>query len=1458
MMKRAWTAVLAAAWLIGTAWGQATQPVPVQKDDNTLFLIHLDGPGLDADFAKGSPKPSRVTGTPQFEDAGAGKALRMPGPVIVYDAKDNINPMKGTMEFHVMDTDFDHSSWPGRRYLFFCGGAGQDKQWYMDVMIERDWFYWRHLFFGMGGDRGVMLWGDKVRLPMGKWVRVTASWDVEAGQALLLFNGREVARGAYKPEDIRDLKGLIEKYPARQMFIGSESGKTPSALLDEFRISDNYRASAEKAAQGIEPVVLSQFGSGAKSDYMPTREVVTPHIPWATPYHRGKTRVLVLENWQRLRDVVELAQRFDIEYDVVPLKTDGDRRGKVGQMADYEKEMIAAKLGKDPDVLILGAVAPAWFPEETWKLITAKVAGGMGLVWPGIDPKEERVAEMLKEKAERTPFLRGGPPWQALSSLFGQPEVAIVAATRGQGRVIGINCREYHRRYAALIPAYYTGDEEYQFALLGRLVLWAAKKEPEVTVQSLSDADGLPAVGGERQVNIVVKSQRAEAMKGRLEIVLRDSSVAWDPFAVKRRGTVEIGRHTYPEIARTTQDVTIAPGENKFAAKAISVPAGYYSLDAQLYDEQGRVVEWDSSYIRAVATPALRGLALDKESYENGETATCTATLEGDTKDVSLEWELRDPYRRVTARGGVPAAAGAGKVETAIAVPVRNSLSRAQTLEVRVVRGGAMLQKAEKVVVVRLHRTRDFDYLLYGGIEGRDAALGYSAQVAGPYYGIDRRMAECDMDVYYWCTAPGWEAHGPRQTLVRKPCLTDPATLATVDDFFAKLGPACLRHEPIGIILTDEWEYMSYRWGQEPGEDLCHSPTCLAAYREFLKGDYGTLEAVNLEWGTQYKDWQEIEPVLAKDVVKRENKSPLIDAWRFNEWKIAEFLARSEASARKYYPQARVGLSGTRPADGYKGYDYWRIMAKSHMIENYGGPMPRESQSFQRREHFVSQWFGYSSNYRETAADLVWRSFVGDYSAVTNYATFPDFGGFWPDYTLTPGAKPMAEAYAETQRGIAALLKGARRLSDPIAVHYSQVSAQIAELGLVPKIRRQSFDANLTSLCQLLTDAGYQFRYVSYEEIETGVLQKEGFRLLILPMSTAISDREAAQMRAFVEAGGTLLADGFAGLYDGHGKAREKAALDDFMGIARGKVVSDQTLQPLQLNAGLQPVGRTVGEQKAVRAETGVSVAGGEALGSFGADSPAFISKQNGKGRAVFANTLFSDYEVFRAGGVGGEVGTVVRSKGERRLNAQALFQGVTALAGLKPAVAVENATPTDRPTLTTEIVRYAEDGAEYVLIQAGSLRALTLKERARNEVTVRFPRRGELYDIRRGAYLGATDTTQAALIEGEPLIFALLAVKVDGVTAATDKREYAPGETVTLTVKADARIAGRPPRRVFHIEVIDGKGQAQPAHRMNVAATGAGQASVPLALNAAVGEWRCVVTDTASGVGGEARFGVR
>src|SRR4030042_5335788 len=48
-----------------------------------------------------------------------------------------------------------------------------------------------------------------------------------------------------------------------------------------------------------------------------SEEYVSPHIPWAKPYAGGKVRALFIVPRYAVREVIELAERMDLDYQVV-------------------------------------------------------------------------------------------------------------------------------------------------------------------------------------------------------------------------------------------------------------------------------------------------------------------------------------------------------------------------------------------------------------------------------------------------------------------------------------------------------------------------------------------------------------------------------------------------------------------------------------------------------------------------------------------------------------------------------------------------------------------------------------------------------------------------------------------------------------------------------------------------------------------------------------------------------------------------------------------------------------------------------------------------------------------------------------------------------------------------------------------------------------------------------------
>jgi len=85
--------------------------------------------------------------------------------------------------------------------------------------------------------------------------------------------------------------------------------------------------------------------------------------------------------------------------------------------------------------------------------------------------------------------------------------------------------------------------------------------------------------------------------------------------------------------------------------------------------------------------------------------------------------------------------------------------------------------------------------------------------------------------------------------------------------------------------------------------------------------------------------------------------------------------------------------------------------------------------------------------------------------------------------------------------------------------------------------------------CNMLRDEGIQFSWLSYVDlIQNGV--PAGTKVLILPETLCLSDAEARQIKAFCQAGGTVIADYLPGVWDQHGKGRATGgALDDLFGV---------------------------------------------------------------------------------------------------------------------------------------------------------------------------------------------------------------------------------------------------------------------------------------------------------------------
>ena len=199
----------------------------------------------------------------------------------------------------------------------------------------------------------------------------------------------------------------------------------------------------------------------------------------------------------------------------------------------------------------------------------------------------------------------------------------------------------------------------------------------------------------------------------------------------------------------------------------------------------------------------------------------------------------------------------------------------------------------------------------------------------------------------------------------------------------------------------------------------------------------------------------------------------------------------------------------------------------------------------------------------------------------------------------------VADAIAQGMRPWCCKFSGVlhdRRWLDPVAeiynwhhanVEYLRNTANLARVGLVYSQQTAFYYAKDSDAARAKVEAATEGVYhalvegrIPFEMVHDRLLDPEHvgqFKLLILPNIAALSDGQCDQLRAFVAAGGSILATGETSLYDEAGRRREDFGLADLLGVsATGELVGPMKNAYLRLNhphpvlAGLEDAPRIV------------------------------------------------------------------------------------------------------------------------------------------------------------------------------------------------------------------------------------------------------------------------------------------
>lgn len=631
-----------------------------------------------------------------------------------------------------------------------------------------------------------------------------------------------------------------------------------------------------------------------------------------------------------------------------------------------------------------------------------------------------------------------------------------------------------------------------------------------------------------------------------------------------------------------------------------------------------------------------------------------------------------------------------------------------------------------------------------------------------------------------------------KEAFKRHPSLSDPAWLTKIHGRLVENTKRLSPYRPIFYNLADESGIadLASFW------DFDFSDQSLSEMRPWLRERYGTLAALNRQWGMSFDSWELVTPQTTREAMRRtdNNYSSWADHKEWMDVSYARSLKMGADAIHSVDPEAYAAIAGGQ-MPGWGGYDYYRLTQVLDAIEPYDiGSNIEMIRSFKPSMAFVTTAFARGAWEKHR----IWFELLHGARGNIIWEDKPEHVA--EDGGIGERGKEVEPYYRELRSGIAALLINSVRQSDAVAIHYSQASMRTEwMLAQRPKgdawINRSSSSERLDSdflglresYCRLVEDLGLQYNFVAYGQVEAGELLRGGYRALILPRSSSLSDTEAAAIREFAARGGLVIADGEPGLFDEHSRRREKGVLADLFDPSPGakQAVRMDALSYHQLRLTKKEGALHEGAEKLFRAHE--------------IQPPFAVLDANGH------SVVGVETHRFKNGGV-----TVV---------------GLLS----NPQQRVDELGPPE------------------------------FKSNARFEKPVSFrlvlPGDYYVYDVRGAKALGRKHELAVTLDPYEPAIYALSLSPLPGLRISAPSR-IGRGETAHIGLAFNASTLAEKP--VLHVEVLNPSGQVAPEYCANVVLSGtSGEHAVPLAASDAPGRWTVRVKDMLSGQQQEAAIDV-
>jgi len=943
-------------------------------------------------------------------------------------------------------------------------------------------------------------------------------------------------------------------------------------------------------------------------------------------------------------------------------------------------------------------------------------------------------------------------------------------------------------------------------------------------------------------------------------------------------------------------NVRLAPGTNRIVCAVSNVPAGPCFADLWI-ENAGGTLTFGSKALSVTGMPAIRQVGLSARSIKQTDGITLDVQLEGVGKGaagLSLRIRQTDTLGRVVGKETRSVNSAAINIEWK---PTCRPLTVYQFLDVDLLSGREWLDHRRLAFTVSdLYLTDSIrlaawqepslsylsfaahDQLCQAGFE----ATGYfklTDSMRHDYYGLGSNStffvgrveipALCNLRFMppvarftdagigeggawpkgFWLDSQARDREPMSFTNnIRFPCVNDPE----YQRLLQQRVKAVVRY-------YDEFSSSEYFFDQEPSftqswhrpdkGEVCYCPHCQRYFHAYLAKIYPSLKALNEEYGSQYKRFEDVPLVKLDEARKDPRLAPIwVDFRMAMDSAHSGMYAALTEVMRKQRPNIRTGVTcpiwfGFQSGDAA---DMWKMSRWQTLAFPYKHAAGQMNCDFALPGSLVSQgdlsaWGVARSQNRVFIALNVWRELFEGANLFDVY--YGDTGAslLAHDLSAYPMFGVLMENLREIKSGVGQMIHAARRDHGGAAILYSRSSVHCWALRS-GELTGPDIDRNYRAWAALLQDSDCPYAFISYEQLAHGVLREGGYRLLILPLSQALAPEEIEAIRVFVKGGGAVLADLRPGVRDAHCKPYPDSALNEVFGVTQPATDTGCREDVIKLAVAGGASGKVLGR---MLTDSGLKLAKGMAQGGMESGAPAYVRHAYGAGRAVLLNFAPLAY--------------ITRDVTDASIPEPRNANRDRLLACLKPllrelAPRMEYAFEPEIDALRGQLFRdgaltylglYQEPPEPFIRYSDGTAKPLV--DRATTLVT---SNKVHLYDSRLGRYLGYGNRFPLFIRSDTPRLLALLPYVVQGLDVKVAS-PLKPGDV--LSCKISLHASASPGRHYLQVSLKSPQGLPIRHYTRVIECVGGNAgAEFDLALNEKPGRYVLCVRDAATGMTAE------